>query len=93
MCVYGNDKDRWKIVYFSCRSFYGSKRSQLDAKHFTNFHVAPIPSCDISENSNNDADSKSEFTSCSELESETDEEVVLSWSGMQVFFLIRKEEC
>ena len=84
---------KWKIVYFSCRVFCGSKRSKLNAKRFPNFHIAPIPSPDISENSNSDADSESECTSCSELESETGEEIVLSLSGMQVFFLIGKEEC
>lgn len=65
------------------------KRSQIDAKHFTNFHVAPIASPDIS---NSVADSESEFPSCSELKSKTDKEVVLLLSGMQVFYLIRKED-
>lgn len=56
---------------------------------FLNFPVGPILSA-VLENSNSDADFESKFTSCSKLESETDEEVVLSSPGMQVFFLTRK---
>ena len=84
---------KWKIVYFTCRVFCGAKRSKLNAKRFANFHIAPIQSPDISENSNSDVDSESECISCSELESETGEEIALYSSGMQVFFLIGKEEC
>ena len=53
-------------------------------KYPSNISVAPIPSPEVLEESSSGSESENDLESCSDTESETEEEIILSSSGMKI---------